>query len=372
MEFENYEQRPSAIIRCEGDSLRAFVGDTLPGIGESLEIRSEAGDSVFAVVRRHVGGREVDALLLDPPAWVQPGCAVHATGKDAHMPLPSAGVTQLKDLAFSAGAEDATDTFAFRARELAFAELNGARPALSTGFGPVDTLAPVAAAGVNLVLDASPNADAFNTLCARIAAAGDFDAKLRLSNDGSPADWVTHQLELEPNPARQLTGVRVLTNWAARLRDQGQNLLVCAELPPLSTPGFTSPEDAAQGTSIGEVIDLLGTALSSTHTATVTTLLRLPLFDSAAGIDAIIETMSLGDVDAQIFVDADTRFVPTRSTSRAQLDADAQSQQQQLLSLLNRAANARDKAALLGEFGVTDAELQAIADADQLNVSLLD
>lgn len=369
MDIENYLERPAAVIQREGDWLRAFCADTLPGIGEALAVSSEKGETVFAAVRRHTGGREVDALLLNPPDWVQAGCAVRPTGKDAHIPRPRPGLTRFEALRISAATEDA-EMLAFRTRALSFAELNGARPTIPTGLAPIDHLAPVAGAGLNLVLDASPSAAAFDALCARIAHAGAFDARLRLANSNTPADWATHELQIDADTPRQLTGLRVLTHWAASLRDQGQNLLICAELPPLITSGFTAPEDAALGTSIGEVIDLLGSALSSTHTATITALIRLPLFDSAAGIDAIIETMSLGDVDAQIFIDADTRFEPTRSTSRAQLDADAQRQQQQLLGLLSRAARARDKAALWGEFGVEDAELEAIAEAQALRVRI--
>lgn len=372
MDIENYQERPAALVRRDGDWLRAFVSDTLPSIGEALQVRAENGDTVYAVVRRHTGGREVDALLLDAPDWVQPGCTVHATGKDAHIPLPGAGVTSFNALAISPAGDNTTDTFAFRPRTVEFAELNGTRLTVPTGFPPIDRLAAPARGGVNLVLDASPNTDAFDTICARIATHESFDAKLQLSTPDRQPDWPTHHLQIDPQSPRQITALRVLSNWAASLRDRGEDLLVCAELPPLSTPGFTSPEDAAMGTSIGEVIDLLGTTLSSTNSATITTVIRLPLHDSAAGIDAIIETMSLGEVDAQIFVDADGRFEPTRSTSRAELDAGAQSEQQRLLRLLSRARAAQDKAALWGEFGVNDAELEAIEQAKALRVSLVD
>lgn len=370
MDIENYQERPAVILRREGDWLRAFVGDTPAGIGEALEVRGENGQAVYAVVRRHAGGREVDAMLLDPPAWVQAGCTVHPTGEAAHIPRPRGGLTKFSTLAISPARKDPAKTFAFRGRALDFAELNGTRPTLPTDLSPIDHLAPVAGHGLNLVLDASPSAAAFERLCQRIAQAGPFDARLHLAKTDSPADWATHALQLDADTPRQLAGLRVLTHWAAHLRDQGQNLLICAELPPLTSPGYTPPEDAALGTSIGEVIDLLGTTLSSTHTATITALIRLPLFESAAGIDAIIETMSLGEVDAQIFIDADARFEPTRSTSRAQLSADAQRQQQQLLGLLSRAARARDKAALWGEFGVEEAELEAINAAEALRVQM--
>lgn len=388
MNIDDYQPRQPAVVGLDGDLLRAFMGDDVPRIGAALQVCSADGDSVYAAVRRHLGGREVEAMLLERPDWVRPGCAVHTTDRDAHLPAPTPGISRLGDLYIAPGTVQgaasadfsttpatapttpAATTIALRTRPLSFAELRGARPPLATHIAPLDQLSPLAAGGFNLILDASPDPDVFDRLCARVAENLPVDTHLWLSADGRLAPWATHQLQLDAAAPRLLTGLRVLSTWGAWLRDQGRDLLLCCELAPLVSQGFASPEEVARGVSIGQVIDHLGESLSSTHTGSITALVRLPLAASAAGIASIIETMSLGEVDAQIFVDEDARFDPYRSLSNADLSDDARQAQSRTLSALSRAAAAQDRLALWGEFGIEPDELEAIHAVDALRVRL--
>lgn len=373
MDITDYEERSPQVIDVEAGWVRAFVGDDIPRIGDALGIRSESGEEVFAAVRRHAGGRTVDAMLLGVPTWVQPGVEVFQTDESAHLTAPREGQSSIDALAISAGKE--LDTIPFDLRAPKFAELPGARPALHTGFAAIDRLAPLAHGGLNLILDTYTGPEAYDALAAHInagkpSAAGEFDAVLWLSGDARAPEWATHSLTFDGNAQRQLSALRVFMSWAVWLRDQGQNVLFCAELPPLASRGVVDEVETAMGVSIGEVVDGLGSKLASTKAGTITTLVRLPLHASASGIEYIIETMDVGDVDAQITIDDQGCFDPYRSTSDADLDDEARSEKQKLLGVLSRAAAARDKAAMLGEFGLEPREEEALEKAEALQVRL--
>lgn len=375
MDIKNYEARRPEVVQCRNGWVRAFVDDDIPRIADAIGLRSPDGDETFAAVRSHVGGRQVDAMLLDVPGWVGEGTEVFTTGKPAHLPQPIDGTTPLDALNVTAGASDMT--LPFRLDAPSFAELDGTRGALRTGFDAIDRLAPLAAGGLNLVLDAFPGVAAFDNLCERVHGACASASSLWLTGNGRAPDWAEYHITTGEPAAdqqrgpRQLIALRALMSWAAHLRDQGDDVLVCAELPPLASRGHATDAEAALGVGIGEVVDQLGSALASTKDGSITTLVRLPLHASAAGIEYIIETMDVGDVDAQTFVDDQGRFDPYRSTSDAHLDADARSEQQRLLSVLSRAASARDKAAMLGEFGLQEAEEDALRNAEALREKLV-
>lgn len=370
MKIEGYQAQTPSVTAINGDWLSAFVVDDIPKIGEVIEIIGPQGERLNAVVRRLSGARRVDAMLLRRPDWLRPGLKIRRSGEDAYISGPAPGKTRLAALDILAGDEAPGASIPFRQRSPRFAEMLGARPPIRTGVGPLDTLAAPAKNGFNLALDTSPKPAAFDKICRLIAEKSKFDALLWLSGDGRGAAWASSELVIEPEDPRHISGLRVLASWAAHLRDQGQHVLVCADLPALAYRGLNDTVEAAMGVSIGEVIDLLGTTLSSTHQASITALMRLPLFKSAMGIDAIIETMGIGEVDAQIFIDEEGRFEPARSRTSADLDEDTRHAQRRALSLLGRAAAARDKLALMGEFGVEPDELRAIEAVEAMRVEL--
>ncbi|MFW5968611.1 MAG: PQQ-binding-like beta-propeller repeat protein, partial [Persicimonas sp.] len=213
--------------------------------------------------------------------------------------------------------------------------------------------------------------DAFDRVAQRCAEALEAPNAFWIGADGRAADWATHQIRTGDDPRRHLWGVRISMSWAAALRDDGEDVYLCAELPALRATGETDEVEMAMGMSIGQVIDRLGSALASTERAEVTVLLRLPLADSPHGIDEIIETMDVGDADAQIYVDDEGRLDPERSSSDAAVDEEAAAEQRRLRSALGRAKRAEDKASLLGESGLEEAERRALRLRDELRESLL-
>jgi hypothetical protein len=373
MDIIDYKERAPQITDIDHGWVRAFVGDDIPRTGDALGVRIDdaGGESkdVFAVVRRHTGARNVDAMFLAVPDSIGSGMEVFTTGQAAYIPAPHPGVTTLDELVITAG-ED-VETIPFRLRAPSFAELSGTRPALQTGFSAIDCLAPLAYGGLSLVLDTFPGTKAFDTLADKTFEARDFDAVVWLSGDDRAPSWATHHIQTGNTPQRQLIGLRLLMSWAGWLRDQGHDVFVGAELPPLTSHGVIDEVDTALGVSIGEVVDQLGSSLTTTKTGAITTLLRLPLHTSPAGIEHIIETMDVGDVDAQIYIDDQGHFDPYRSTSDAELGKEGRSKQQKMLSVLSRAASARDKAAMLGEFGLEEREQEALEKAEALGEALI-
>lgn len=372
MDLTDYKARSPQLVEVDQGWVRAFVGDDLPKIGHALEIRAESGERAHAVVQRHAGGRLVDAMLLDAPDWLAVGDEVVATDRQARLPAPMPGRTDLDQLSVAVDPVETTTPFSLPTP--AFSDLHTERPPVETGFSALDRLAPLAGHGLNLVLDARRDPDAYDRLVERCQRSLACEARLWLSLEARNRQmpWASHQIETASAPQRRLTGLRVLMSWAAALRDEGRDVFLAAELPPLVSADDTSDVEAALGASIGQVIDQIGSALTSTTDGDVTVLLRLPLFESATGLEHIIETMDLGDVDTQVFVDQQGRFDPYRSTSDAQLSGDAAADQQRLLTTLSRAAAARDKSALLGDVGLEEAERRAIEEADSLRVSLLE
>ncbi|MFP4596933.1 MAG: hypothetical protein ACLFVJ_01700 [Persicimonas sp.] len=371
MDIEDYKERSPQVITVKNGWIRAFVGDDIPQIADALGLRSEDGEVAYAAVRRHTGARTVDAMLLDIPEWLGEGTEVFTTGQEAHIPAPSPGTTDIEELRFSAGPSG--DAIPFRLRKPSFSAVLGELPALETGFSALDRLAPFCKGGLNLVLDALDGPAAFDRLCARVGEAIGEGTRtsLWLAGDGRSAEWASYNIAGGESAQRQLAALRILMSWAIWLRDAGDNVLLAAELPPLTSHGAVSEAEMAMGVSIGDVIDQLGTTLTSTEAGTITTVLRLPLYRSASGIEHIIETMDIGDLDAQVFVDDQGSFDPYRSTSNADLDAAARADQQRVLSVLSRAAAARDKSAMLGEFGIDDREKEALEQAEGLAESLI-
>lgn len=372
MDIENYEPRRHQITEVRGNWVRAFVGDDAPDAGEAMGLVGPDGQRVWAAVRRYAGHHTVEALVLDRPDWLAEGLAVEVPGAQAMVTGPRQGRSELDDLQIApAGGLDAAVAFALPRPD--FADIDASRPAIHTGVQALDDLAPVAGRGTTLVLDDLPHRGAFDNLFERVARQAGFDAVLFCARDAAavPAA-VTHHLALPDDPARMLAGLRVLLSWATWLRDQGKRLLIACELPPLSAPTLAASDaEIALGQSVGDVVDQIGGALASTTAASVTTLLRLPLADGPVGIDDIIETMSVGDVDTQIFVTDDGRFDPTRSSSNAELPAEHASRRDEALAVLHQAAKIEDKAAIFGLDDLSAADQQTVREAQALYESLV-
>lgn len=374
--FENYEPLTPHIEHVGAGWIRAFVLDEPIEIGEALAIIGPDNQRIFAEVRRHTGNRRVEALILNPPDWLQAGLPVERTSKPVAVNFPATGDLHCQPQTLQPYVPGQNTPLQFT--KPSFAELDGARPPLLVDIAPIDLLAPLAERGLNLIIDLSTDATAFHTLAARTQitrqTATKFDVVLNVPHANENQSEFTI-----PNARRILAtdhpqALRIAAAWAVHLRNTGKNVLFIADLPQIkgqtSEVFATKPESSSAPTlSFGEIIDLLGQTLTSTHTAAITVLLRLHLVDTA-GLEDIIETMHLGDVDSQIFITPDACFDPRRSLSRAQLTSSQATAQDNALAVLAHAAAAQNRADLFGEDELEDNEKGALHQVETWAVHL--
>ncbi|MBA2664710.1 MAG: hypothetical protein H0U74_20655 [Bradymonadaceae bacterium] len=362
-EFENYAPALATVVHVGEGWIRAFVVDAIPALGEALAIVGPHGQRVYAEVRRHSGHRLVEALLFDAPAWLSPGLPVERTHRAAAIALPEA--CDLVPGADTLVPHEPGENLALAAPRPSFAQLDGQRPPLNTGIEALDLLSPLVQRGTNLVIDTSTDTAAFDALARCTTAGADHDVALVVTTDGRALGLNARQVRVGQGAGQHLLALRLAMRWAIALRDRGQNVLFVAELPPVgSTPTkHTARAEQAVTVGFGEIVDLVGEALVSTHSAAVTVLLRLSLADPVGGLAEIIETLELGDIDAQIFVTNDGRFDPRRSHSRAQLPASRATQRSEALAILSLARKAEERSELFGDDELEPHELDALDQA---------
>jgi hypothetical protein len=362
MDIDDYKDREPQVAKVSGDWLEVFIGDAIPATGHLLRIESPDGDQhVHAAVTSHAGGRTVRALVFDNPAWLTEGCPVSSTDAPAAFPTPSKGTLELDRVSLSSDEEGGVP---FELRSPGFTEISSERPALELGLDGVDCVAPVARGGLNLVLDNHPGVDVLHNLVERARDAAEADAVIWVGAKKREApEWPDYRIQAAQG--REFAAYRLAMSWAQALSDEHDELIVVAELPALSA-GQATEVEVAMGVSIGDVIDTFGTALASTISTQITTLLWLPLAESADGIATIIETMHLGDVDTEIFIDEDGRFDPFRSTSDADLDDEQQRARSDALRTLSKARDIREKVQMFGDDDIAPDEQEVLRRASGL------
>jgi hypothetical protein len=366
MNIDEYEERQPQVVKVSGDWLEIFIGDAIPGTGDLIRVSSPDGDaSVHAAVTSHAGGRTVRALVFEQPSWLAEGCQVESTDNRAGFPAPEAGTTELDSVTLSS--QDETGV-AFALDSPDFTELLSRRPAVELGIDGIDRVAPLARGGLNLLLDNHVGTDALHALAKRCEHAAEPDATIWVGTKKQAApDWSDYRIQA--SQGRDFAAYRLAMSWAQVLADDHEDLLVVAELPALSTRDATEVE-IAMGVSIGDIIDTFGTALASTTATSITTLLWLPLAESADGIATIIETMNLGDVDVELFIDEDGRFDPSRSTSDADLTDDQQDARNDALRTLAKARDIKEKMKMFGDDEVDPDEQEVLRKASALRARI--
>jgi hypothetical protein len=320
--------------------LEAFVGDAVPRPGEALAIFSGDGQTVYAEVVALSGARRVQAVLAAMPEWMEVGLEVRRTSKPVGFCVPESGRLELTAALFVP--HEAGQSIALRGQRPPMMMLDGRRPVLETGIAGVDRFCPLACRGFNLVVDLSSGRQGWERLV-RVAQEGLREAAtIVVGADSNTEDFVVVAPREVPG---QVMALRIGMRWAASLRDGGKSVGFFGELPNLETSsGGRGPSAAVPG--MGELIELMGDVLVSTHEASVTSLMRLDLGAHKDGLGQIIETMHLGAVDSQIIIEPNGRLDLSRSTSRAEVDADLQEAAVQMLS---RAHRVRERHELLGE-----------------------
>lgn len=373
-EIESYEPKASEIVELEPASATAYFAETLPEIGEAVAVGGDDVPKAHGLAVEQLGGRRIRLLFLGDRPGITVGAPVQTTGRRAGLELDETGEIDLRHQGIVPESDDAS-WFPLRWSSPEFSNLRGSFPALKLGYFGLDIVAPVASGGVNLLIDTSGELDAARRLfrvCVRLESPdatiwAPFSADL--STDEQPPGWLDHPIRDGSDAHDHTAAIRTAVALGASLRDSLERSSIFLDLPPVGRT-VSSPEDQAVGIGYDELVDRVASGLVSTERHAITTVLRLPVPDTSSGIQSIVETLGLGDVDAQIFIDSSGRFAPDRSTSDAELDRERREARTDALETLRIADRAHDKRELLGEWELTEGESAALERAASLRDDL--
>ncbi|MFB6265190.1 MAG: hypothetical protein ABEL76_16445 [Bradymonadaceae bacterium] len=365
-EIEEYSPRRAEVVDDDGVWVHAVFPDDVPETGEAIRLGAPGESPPVANVREHLGGRRVRALMPRPHPEVAAGRPVERTERAAVVPAPEDRRLDLSQVDAAVEGEVEGDAFPFAWTRPSFGELTGLVGPRPLDHRGIALIAPPAGGGLNLFIDRTPSDRSWSWFAAELADREEADAAVWLdppeSIDPDDQDWV-----LEPGRFERSTpvGLRIATCLVSHLRDAGRNVYLAAELPALRRTA-SSEEETATGTSFGELVERLGTALASTQDGRCTVALRLPLADSDSRLEGIVETLDLGDVDAQIAVDSEGRFRPRRSISDVDPPPDREDERRRAMSALRTARRAEEKRDLFGDRELTDDQVDALERTEAL------
>ncbi len=368
--IENYRPPASRVESVDGDRLRIYCGDELPAIGSAIALTDdEDRGPLYAVTERHAGARRVDAWLPLRPDWVRPHVSAAPTGQPAGFAAPTDAAIVPRPQMIRPMADG---DILLRPPTPEWTEIDGSPLPLAIGVDVLDVMAPICSGGVNLIIDTTDDGEPSRRLCQKIEATLAPDALL-IAGDEKPElgeqvdDRAPFRVIREPSLRSQIAALQFVIALAPVLRDSEKALAVI-DLPTLHSPQRTArtPSQVSRSEGVGAIIDRLGRHLVSTADSQLTSVFVLRLPDGADGLADIIETLHLGEVETTIYIDNDGRLDPRRSLSRCELDDDQISARRELLRVLNLARQADDKASLLGEAELSDAERRAMDRVDQL------
>jgi hypothetical protein len=372
-EIEDYQPPRTEVTGVDEGRVEIFVDADIPDDGEAVALESEDGDRVYARVRSHLGGRRIEADLPAMPNWVAEGVAASTTRRRAGFRPTDGRLVVDADSLEPEPDEQTSEWFPADWTKPGFADIAADLPPVETGYESIDTVAPVARGGLNLVIDRSERPAPFHRLAERLHSELDEAETIWLLDGPSSEapDWAETVIEPPTRAFGRMLGLRAAVALAAHRRDQGRETLVVAALPSVART-VTTDDEAPTTPGYEELVDRIGQGLTSSSEARITTLLRLPIPSRHADVAPIVETLGLGDVDAQLFVDDKSRFAPRRSSSDATLDEAHRDRQFDARDALRRADDARERAELLGERELTDAQLRALEREDELRERLVD
>lgn len=371
--LRDYRPPQPALESFSGEGLVLYCGDDLPSIGTAAAVIGPDDHRLWTVVQRHAGARRVHAWSFATPDWLAPGLPIELTDRPAGFALPRDGVLRFdEEMIRPLGADD--DGLPLWPEAPQWAELDPKRPSLNLGIDVLDVLAPIADGGLNLIVDTSSDDAVFHHLATRLFEAAEPRSLLVTAEDSPLLSKPSPSFHLPPRSGVQghIAALQCTIALATELRQTPSSLAV-VELPPISSPPEFDASNANKGprSGIADIVARLGRHLVSTKDGRITTVLRLHVPQDPTGLGAIIDTLSLGDVDATLFVDGDGRFHPGRSHSRADVDDATALRRRELLQTLELAGRARDKSAIFGDQELTDAERRALEDSQTLRPSLM-
>ena len=362
--LEDYQGLNAQLEAIDGQRLTIFVRDDIPEPGEALALGA-GQELIIARCAQALGGRRVAADLLGPPpAWLAPGAPMTRLHKEATLGPVSMEppVVELASRGFG------THGPSLRWQTPGWMALDLARQALHTGLDALDVMCPLVEGGVNLVVDASPNARSMMSLALRAHQGISACAQVILLGPARFARWPQELgpskalLTPEAGAARHYT-MRAALSWLASVQDGP--LLVLLELPALGqAQSLTAPRQGHE-LSVAQLIDALGESLASTHQRRVTALARLALDPTLHDLPHILDSLSLGDVDSQLVIQRDGALSLVHSRSRLERSPQDPLEQarQRAQRAIQRASPLRERAAIFGLDELDEEQLAALEEA---------
>jgi hypothetical protein len=362
MDIESYEPRGDQVIEAEAHSAIVQFDDSPPEIGTALRV-SPNGESVYGRIASHEGNRRAQVIFAGSNADIEAGNSVEATGEPAAFRPPDE--EGHLDFGHDAIVPSSETSIPFDWTRPDFADLASARPALSLGDDALDLFSPVAEGGLNLVIDGTPAGDHVPQLEERVAEAVDADLAIAVvSESDERPDWADVVVGAPDEPWGSAMALRAGICLAARERDRGRSIFVAGRLPALSATRGASASQRAEGASMETLVNRIADGLLSVQEAMVTGLLQLPVPSGLEGTETIIESLGIGEPDAQILIGTDGCYDPGRSTSDADRDADARSREREARGTLRRADELDDKRAIWGDQELDPAERDILRRAE--------
>lgn len=339
--IENYESPDLTVIQVRAYEVVVDAGDASASMDTAVRFQ----DGTIGRVVEVSGTRRL-VVQVFPTSQIHEGEPVEVLDATAGLQEPSEGVHSIAEMNY------VLDGIALDPPGPGLQAIDATRPPIATGREARDKIAPLAAGGVNLILNEGEETvldELLSHLDASlvIRVAGEADITLEFEDD-----W------------QQLMALRVGAAWADSARRDGKSVAFAARLPtPKLDAGMASVHQPTE--SIADLVNELGRILVSTETGKITTLLEVDV--SQSGVAEIAETMGFGEVDAQWFLDSEGRFDPGRSTSRADLGPNEQRERQVILRRLDVARKASERAEIFGEVELSDDEREALRFAERLS-----
>lgn len=371
-ELSTYHTRTPHVLKVQGHLLTLFVSDDLPKVGHVVRV----GENTYARVLKHNGQRHVMAHVLSLTSDVCEGAHVTMLSKEEEAcaafpaPINNKNTMDLRSKSFVPASIQGS--IRFDVPKPSFMELDPKRDTLRTGINTLDLLSPLTHAGINLVIDASPSESAFAHIATRFVRATHTQDVLTVHiGDGPHTRWHVRERMVHAHLDAHITAIKALMLWAAKERSVRADQVVILTLPEWTFEGISFARTrTGEELNFSTLINLLGSALMSTKTGRITTLLRLPVHQSASGLLHIVDTLQLGDIDTQILIDAQGRYEPWSSrTHTTHDDASKRREEARLRSLLGRAHKLKERAAIVGD-DMEQEELDALQEADNLRITL--
>lgn len=339
IELEHYQELTPQVEAIAPERLTVFVGDDLPQIGELLWVGSADGPQLGVRCAQSIGQRRVVAHGIGPwPQWLKPGAPVRRSHVQATLDQAQGQFNQ--------------DGQPLDWESPGWMALDMSREPLTLGLEILDTLTPLAQGGVHLCVDQGEDAAWFERLGLRVSAAlGHYDELITVgSSPRLHALLGGHAQTRHPLPSAGLARIyalRAALSYVAH-RPPG-TYLVALELPRLGESESLVYQRHGEELGQGQFMDLISGALASTHGRSVTTIMRMPVDPRLQDLSHTLETLSLGDVDAQLLIDKEGAVVMAHSRSKVELEPAASRAKDRVMAALAGAHKLRERAKLFGE-----------------------